>query len=142
MFDRTIINSLREDRVVEKTVTIHEHRAPTDDSIRLAGEYQKAAEESVVCRGEVRNNDLAARWAVMQDFASAMMDYKVAIRVRLNGKEHVLRFSLERQHAKTQQDVVLFVRDKVAELVANQLLEAAFKDAEVVGAIRSATGRG
>jgi hypothetical protein len=90
-----------------------------------------AAEDRLICRGEIRNNTLAAQWCVFQDYASGMMDYKVAIRVKLNGEEHLLRFPVEYKYGKDQQAIVVAVRDKIAELIATQIMLDAFNDAAV-----------
>ena len=131
MFDRTVIHAPRRTECVDRHVTITEKRAPTDQSVKLLSEMELAAEDRLICRGEIRNNTLAAQWNVFQDCASGMMDYKVAIRVKLNGEEHLLRFSIEYKYGKDQQAVVVAVRDKIAELVAAQIMIEAFNDAAV-----------
>lgn len=128
MFDRTVINMRPTTEYVDRHVTITEKRAPTEQSVRLLNEMEQAAEDRLICRGEIRNNTLAAQWSVFQDFASAMMDYKVAVRVVLNNKEHILRFYIQYAHGKDRQSVVVAVRDKIAELIATQIMADGFND--------------
>lgn len=136
MFDRTVIHVPQRTEYVDRHVTITEKRAPTDQSVKLLSEMELAAEDKLICRGEIRNNTLAAQWNVFQDCASGMMDYKVAVRVKLNGDEHLLRFPIEYKYGKDHQAVAIAVRDKIAELVATQIMLEAFNDVAVSGMIR------
>lgn len=136
MFDRTVIHAPQRTEFVDRNITVTEKRAPTDESVRLLSEMELAAEQKLICRGEIRNNTLAAQWNVFQDFASGMMDYKVAVRVKLNSTDHTLRFPVQYKYGNDEQAVVLAVRDKVAELIATQILMEAFNDRAVSDAVR------
>lgn len=131
MFDRTVIHAPQRTEYANRHVTITEKRAPTDQSVKLLAEMEMAAEDRLIRRGEIRNNTLAAQWNVFQDYASGMMDYKVAVRVKLNGEEHILRFPIEYKYGKDQEAIVIAVRDKIAELIAAQIVVEAFNDAAV-----------
>jgi len=136
MFDKTIVHSPSRTEYVDRNITITEKRAPTDQSVKLLSEMELAAENKLICRGEIRNNTLSAQWNIFQDVASAMMDYKVAVRVMLNGKEHILRFNIEYKYGNDEGAVVRVVRDKIATLIAEQILISAFDDMAVTDAIR------
>jgi hypothetical protein len=139
MFDKTTIVH-RPTKIVDRHVTITENRAPTDDSVKLLREMEQAAFDNMICRGEIRNNTLAAQWTVFRDSSASMMDYKVIVRVKLNGNDHVIRFPMEHQRGQDEQAVVLEVRDKLAKLIAEQVITEAFHDMQLHSMVRQLTG--
>ena len=44
----------------EKDVTIHEHRAPTDESVRLLNEFEEKARKNIIHKISVNENNLNA----------------------------------------------------------------------------------
>ena len=131
MFDRIVMHAPQRTEYVDRNITITEKRAPTDQSVKLLSEMETAAEDRLVCRGEIRNNTMSVQWNVFQDIASAMMDYKVVVRIKLNGTEHLLKFNIDYKYGKDQEAVVVAVRDKIAELIATQIMIDAFHDKAV-----------
>jgi len=136
MFDRTIIHTPTRTEYVDRNITVNEHRAPTDQSVKLLSEMEKAAEDKLICRGEIRNNILSAQWSVFQDIASGMMDYKVAVRIKLNEKEHIIKFPIQYKYGRNEHEIVIAVRDKLSSLIAEQILIDAFNDRAVTDAVR------
>jgi len=58
LFNTTIIRENTEYIPYAKEVTIHEHKAPTDNSIKLFGEYVEKAEKYIVDAYTIKNNIL------------------------------------------------------------------------------------
>jgi len=141
MFDKTVIHAPQRTQFVDRNITVNEHRAPTDDSVKLLSEMELAAENKLVCRGEIRNNTLAAQWNVVQECSSGAMDFKVILRVKLNGTEHVLRFPVQYQYGHDTPAIVQEIRDKLANLITEQILINAFDDHVVSTAIRQIAAR-
>jgi hypothetical protein len=68
------------------TTTIHEHRAPTDESIRLASELREKIENEFLAHIKCENNVLNAKWDVFRNpegFGTIVI-FSCAI----NGTEH------------------------------------------------------
>lgn len=58
MFDRVTIQQGKEAVPYAKTVTVHEHKAPTDESIRLYQEIEEKAFQNILHRIQVNDNAL------------------------------------------------------------------------------------
>lgn len=66
--------------------TVHEHRAPTDESVRLLREMEAAARESVLASFKTEgDNTITGTWVVWHDH-STWTDY-VRCNYRINGVE-------------------------------------------------------
>lgn len=75
-----------------QTVNIHEHRAPTDDSIRLANEMREKIEESVVVAQIRGENSLQGE---MIEVAITGLGRTVYCGFKLNGKDICARVELD-----------------------------------------------
>jgi len=124
MFDRTFISAPKETTYVDHNVTITEKRAPTDESVKLLAEMERAAENKVIGHGEIKNNTLAAEWFISEDLLN--WRYNVAVRVKLNGGEHIIKFTLEDEYKDDLDTLIDVVRGKVAERIADDILLPAF----------------
>lgn len=96
------------------TKEVHEHRAPTDSSVRLLREMEGAAKDNVLAAFRTRDNTFDAVWHV---FYSGISDeQKISCRFKLNGKEHQIEFAIDRFD---------FHRDprKLAEIIHQKLSE-------------------
>jgi len=94
MFDR--IYAPRVTEHVTKNVDVHEHRAPTDESIKLYKEMLEKARAEVVkvTLDGMQGNTLSnARVEVRQQFDS--MDTKYQFWFRLNSEDHKIEFNLD-----------------------------------------------
>jgi hypothetical protein len=67
-------------------IDISEHRAPTDDSIRLFGEMRDKAIDSVVASGRIAGVACLARWVMLDD--PAWNGWTIKFVVEVNGEEH------------------------------------------------------
>ena len=98
---------------------ITEKRAPTDESVRLLREMEKAAEDSILERGRSENNDLHYRWHILQN--PGFDDLKLVAQFTLNGKDHRFdtRWSLTR--FEKPEEKLKIIRDEVLGYLANQI---------------------
>lgn len=125
MFNKTFVfpQTRTEYAPYEKTVT--EHRAPTDKSVKLLREMEKAAEDKLISITRLDNNELKATWHVFDDHLSWGM--KAVCRFELNGKEHRIDLSLDRYLKSDEigRKVYKEVCDKIAELLTVDLFTGA-----------------
>ena len=85
MFDRTVIQKATESRLVPYEKTVHEHRAPTDDSIRIYEETLQKAEDRLLSVVTLGDNKLKGSIAVFEDMLN--LGTHVNYRFTLNGEE-------------------------------------------------------
>lgn len=78
--DVTIVNQL----VKPSRIDVHEHRAPTDESIRLLGIMESAAQKRILDAWRTGENGVQASCVVFA--ACATPDVDACWRVTLNGK--------------------------------------------------------
>ena len=74
------------DRLVPYEKTVNEHRAPTDESVRLLREMEDKARAQVAQAFVTQNNELV-RGAVSVAQRADMCGYSVIVTFRLNGKD-------------------------------------------------------
>lgn len=86
-------------RVLESHSVVHEHRAATDESVRLLQEMQKSARDAVIMGGNI-GNDLNGKWAIFTDCARLQVIYKC--RFFLNGKDHSFEVTLNQALSRDQ----------------------------------------
>lgn len=108
MFD-TIIHKRTE--FVPTTVHHHEHRAPTDKSVELLKEMEAAAQRKLISASRLDDNTIKAEWYRFRTPASP--HEQLAIRIRINGKEHVIEAELP-YATETEEEVAEFVYQKLA----------------------------
>jgi hypothetical protein len=110
--------------------TVHEHRAPTDDSVKLLREMEETSKESIIGSVLIEDNTLNGLVVIfnMQPMVMARVAY---IRFTFNGKEHVVkkeldhRFEWEKPEGKTEAVRMLF--DEVMKQVGNDIWPATIK---------------
>ena len=116
---------------VDRDVTIHEHRAPTDQSVKLLREMEKAARDKVEQSIRVSDNGFECVVHVMHNG----FEHETIARAifKLNGKE--MRAEVRERMLGHQPKVEAIVdlhdklRDEVARVIANEVLNAAFLEA-------------
>jgi hypothetical protein len=84
MFDTTIVK-----QAPAYPQTVHEHRAPTDASVRLLNEMQDKAKENFVGSIMIDDNIIKGAIYVMQDF-TYHNTFAVVFKFNINGKEFVI----------------------------------------------------
>lgn len=128
MFDRTIIQSPRG----PSHLIHHEHRAPTDESVRLLAEMEKAAKDRIDRVVRVENNGFTA---VVRFYRVAYdMSLSADCVFELNGHRAQIEESVsdyDQEDARREGRDLLFekLQEKVAQHVATQLIAPAFLSA-------------
>lgn len=120
MFDRYII---RPD-AGPKNVTVHEHRAPTADSVRLAREFEAAAEKKVLDAVRVENTLVECVVHSYEDFLNDRERYKAVLKINGVMREATHECGIGQQ---TQEQIALALRDAVAKVIATEMIGASFK---------------
>lgn len=119
--------SRRTERVYERR-EIHEHRAPTDESVRLLKEMEEKAAKKVIKALTIQSNE----WHCVVQAEVSHMD---ALRIMravfdINGKRMVAEVNQpEWKDDPQSRDLVTALRDEVARKIANEVLEGAFRAA-------------
>lgn len=122
MFDRTTIVRERASADVNVRHDIHEHRAPTDASIKLLREMESAAQAKIVKSVAVQDNAFSCVVQHFKDFASDRDVFRAVW--SLNGCKRVTDFSAWRTDDRASTMIAL--RDKIAEEIATIALSQAF----------------
>ena len=97
--------------------TVHEHKAPTDDSIRLAVEMREKALESVIDSIKVQSNSFSGQVAQMID--PATFEKCIVVIFALNGKRFKIKVSYDFMLTLSTNDM-----RKRYELVAEEMSKA------------------
>jgi formaldehyde-activating enzyme involved in methanogenesis len=97
--------------------TVHEHRAPTDDSIRIYNEMVQKAQQSVIDAFRIDSNVIKANIVVMYNMAD--MKKTVYFNYELNSVAHKGHFDLELYDIQNRQPVI----EQVAKAIANNVTE-------------------
>jgi hypothetical protein len=114
---------------------IHEHRAPTDASVKLLTELEQAAEDRVVDRMKLKSGSLELGVTVFKYCED--LSYGVELRTDLNGKVIQHRFRMNDFEYRSIQARVAKIREEAGKFIADQLLEDAFtKDPKQIEYLR------
>jgi hypothetical protein len=116
---------------VRQTKTVHEHRAPTDESVRLLKEMETAAQKKLQSSFELKNNIISAVWHVSCD--DLYLRKKVIVRMKINNKEFVEKFDVELHH--TIDEIADKVRTELADTIARNVINK--MEFDVFGALRN-----
>ena len=116
----------------EKKVTVHEHRAPTDESVKLLNEMQEKALRNIIATIKIEQNFLkAAAIYFRDDVVKDRMTYH--IRFELNGKEyriegHIDNFEWSQEMSRLymglgHEAVFKALHKKFSEAVAHEMMK-------------------
>lgn len=105
-------------------VNVTEKRAPTDESVRLLKEMEKAAREKVLDTIVVADTSFECKIHKMYDGMNDQDVYGVVY--SLGGIKYKTEVRVNRYENPTPQEVVIQIRDSVAQDIANVLIAPAF----------------
>lgn len=131
MFDRYIVQP---QRVTERvTVEKHEHRAPTDESVRLLSEMEKAAKDKIIEAIDVSDNQFSAVVHIMQDMLSRRTLAECVF--SMNGKKVTAKVSIPSSSSAKlgsdpKRELATAIRDEVAKEIASLLVFDAMMKAD------------
>lgn len=123
MFD-TINRTQREYVPYTKEVNVHEHRAPTDDSVRLMNEMTDKATKNIVDRLIIDSNELKA---VGISMVSSRIIHaggtQLLITFKLNGKKYYVEKELIRDElTDINKTFIHLIFNKISEIIAEALI--------------------
>lgn len=114
-----------------KEVKITEHRAPTDESVRLLNEMQEKAERNIIAQVRVDENHLKGTIIYFQE-SLPDWKYRYALKFQLNGREHIMdgdidKFDLAEIERKAymgigNREVFEALHRRFSDLIAEQLM--------------------
>lgn len=128
MFD--IINPKKEYIPYDKTVTVNERRAPTDESIRLLNEMQEKVIANVLQKINVSNNIFSGSIVIWKDQRKPFsMQY--TLKFKLNEEEYSITKEMdggERLYASDQVESLfeLFVKDIATTILHNSIKQTSY----------------
>lgn len=108
---------------VHESVTVHEHRAPTDESVRLLREMERAARDQVVQAIRLENSPIDCVVHAQDNAMSG--DREFCVFVRINGKRLEVRRAFNMLDA-TVEKIVDGLLSAVSERIAAEVLGPAF----------------
>jgi hypothetical protein len=120
MFDKTVIVRGSTEYVpYEKKVTVNEHRAPTDDSIKLFEEMKAKAYQSLLDTIQINDNSLNVKALVYKDVYSALTLCKYAL--TLNGNQSIGEIRLNEYDLMDRQKVIDEIISQASQHVVHEI---------------------
>jgi hypothetical protein len=116
MFDRTTIHS------GPSRIDVHEHRAPTDESVKLLAQLEREAEARVINRIQMPGNDFHGVVHIETDERSAVMRAVAIFDINGKRKRATAEVSATQLHTDSDQPLLKELHTAVANLVAAELL--------------------
>ena len=109
--------------------TIHNHRAPTDESIKILNEMQEKAEKNLLAKHIVGENSISG---VEIELATNCLGKQVWIGFDLNGRKHLARCSVdplaaELSPGETYRRIVTKLAEEIVRQIVTQNPEPLFK---------------
>lgn len=114
-------------REVPKSVHVTENRAPTDDSVKLLMEMERAAEDKLVSSGTLENNILSGKFYEFLDHLH--QEIKVHVVFMLNGKEYKFHTTIQIYQCNTEQEKWELVFNSFSRFLASEMLDKLIKKA-------------
>lgn len=123
MFRKQTPIILREQHTEYVTREVHEHRAPTDESVKLLKEMEEVALKKIVDAVHVGNTSFECVVHHDNDFATNRIILGSIF--KLNGAKQTAKIYLDRSELADQEAVVTKLRDEMAKVIATQILRPA-----------------
>lgn len=122
-------------REIRQTTMVHEHRAPTDESIKLLDEVHEKTLERIISRHSLEENEFKIEWYLIHP--SHLDDIEAVCRMNLNGE--IRKFSVKICPLMARQDprkVVEKIRQKAIEELSDMVtLDLLMKNREFARAV-------
>jgi hypothetical protein len=105
-------------------IDVHEHKAPTDASIKLYDEIKEKAYNSIIESFKLENNVVSMVYTYYSDFYA----FKNVLKYRflLNGKEHIgsIEFDPIESKTLTQEKRISAVMQRISNVITVSLMES------------------
>lgn len=123
----------------EKSVTVNEHRAPTDKSVELLNEFEEKAKKNIIYKTKIDKNHLKA---IAIYFRDEIVTNRIHFYVKfeLNGVEHLIKdyidgFEWNQEMYKSYfgfgiEAIFIMVHRKLSDMIAKELMKQLPKDIE------------
>lgn len=119
MFDTYVQRHTTE--YVDRNITVNEHRAPTDESVKLLNELTEKALNNIVKTFSTTNNTLQVTAAVYEDYRNQQRE--VLCKFVLNGKENILRVDIPTYEYDTPKKIVQELYKQVCNKLALEIMQ-------------------
>lgn len=87
-------------------INVHEHKAPTDESIKLLAEIHQKTIDNILFKIPVDNNLITGEVFLMEGAYSSAYDYHlIVIKFKINGKEFVVERQIQRSEMFNNKDL-------------------------------------
>ena len=124
MFNTYIDRSYRGPSKMDVT----EHRAPTDESIKLFKEFEEKAMKNIIASGRVEDNVINFKCYIYSDKMSWDDICKCVFTV--NGNEYYFEFILPRERVKPKSEIIDIIRNKILEKLTGIFMVDLFRSCE------------
>lgn len=115
MFDKTYITP----GPTSVNVDVHEHRAPTDESVKLLRDAEERAQERLLSITRLESNEFNATWHVSRCMDNCHVE--IVCRFKLNGTEHRVNISAPEEKAADQNQLLKMIQDAIEKKMTNIL---------------------
>lgn len=124
MFDTHVYRHTTE--YVDRNITVNEHRAPTDESVKILNEMTEKALKNIVSNFSTTNNTLQATVAVYEDYRNSERQF--LCKFVLNGKENILRVDIPTYEYDTPEKMVQELYKQVCNKLALDVMQPFLKE--------------
>lgn len=121
MFDDIRIYTPSQPTYVSKQIAVTEHRAPTDESVKLLNEMTQKALENITRRLITADNHLHISAFLYDDFR--MQERHWCVKLTLNGKDHVIEVALPYYQYHTPETMIKALYNKVVQTLAHEIMQ-------------------
>lgn len=85
-----------------ETIKVHEHKAPTDESIRLMEEMHNKAMSNIIAKVKVDGDNIVSGMAYLIEQPWMMDSMKIICKFKINGQEFTIEKPINREELITQ----------------------------------------
>ncbi len=103
-------------------VHVTEKRAPTDESVRLLAEFEKAAKDKLIKSIQLKSNTFNGKMFIERSDATLCTTFLIIY--EMNGKRHEIKIPFT--WLEDKQDMMQEIINKVARSIACDVLQSAF----------------
>jgi|ERR1700749_24993 len=72
------------------TIKVHEHKAPTDESIKMLEEMHEKAFQNIIAKVRVDDNLIKGECWLSSPMSTGMYDYRITFKFKINGQEFTI----------------------------------------------------
>jgi hypothetical protein len=99
------------------TINHHEHKAPTDESIRILSEMEQKTLDKILFSRNISNNNINSDWHIFNNPKQLRLDF--IGNVDINGAKKKIEFSIRYEELRDSK----YTSQKVGEIIINSIYE-------------------